>query len=143
MTEKGRSPTVVFADDEPAIRRLFAAALEGTGIVVAEAADGELALAMVREVQPDLVVLDIAMPRMDGLAVCRALKSDPSTSRIPVWLLSAYVGTADGRLHEEAADERIEKPFSPLDLRARIERALGQQATSAPVRHPEQAAAPE
>ena len=124
MSAMAQPPTVLFADDEPSIRKLFAATLEGSGIHLLEAADGVQALALAHEARPQLVVLDIAMPGMDGIEVCRALKADDRTRHIPVWILSAYARAGEDRLRDAPADARIEKPFSPLALRTRIEQAL-------------------
>jgi DNA-binding response OmpR family regulator len=114
MTKK-----IVAADDEPSIVRLVSATLKARGYEVVEAFNGEEALDKVHIEKPDLVVLDIMMPRMDGREVRRRLAADPSTKSIPVLFLSA-VGDLDDQLHtlEEGGggDEYLTKPFKPSEL---------------------------
>ncbi len=115
----GARPLAVVADDEDDILALFAAALTSAGCDVAQARDGESALRLVRERQPEVVVLDIAMPGLDGLEVLRRLRADPSTAELPVILVSARAQEADVRLaYEEGASKYISKPFSPRELAA-------------------------
>lgn len=123
-------PTVLFADDEPSIRRLFEATFLGTPVRVLCAEDGEAAVALARAELPDLIVLDVAMPRMDGIDACRSLRADELTSSIPIWLVSAYVTANDQRIREAPVDARIEKPFSPTTLRSRIQQHLGIESAS-------------
>ncbi len=118
-------PTILFADDEPSIRRLLEATLHGAPVRLLLAEDGAAALEIARAELPSLIVLDVAMPKMDGIEVCHALRSDEATRLIPIWLVSAYVTANDRRIQEAPADERIEKPFSPAALRLRITTFLG------------------
>jgi CheY-like chemotaxis protein len=83
------SSRIVVADGDPYIRRLVAFTLKKRGCEILEAGDGVTAPALVRQEKPDLVVLDVLMPAMNGLDVTRALAQDPATSNIPVLILSA------------------------------------------------------
>ena len=124
--------TILLVDDEPTIRVLVRAALEGTGYRLLEAADGVSALQLARRERPDLVLLDIALPRLSGLEVCRRLKEDPATAAMPIFLLTGFVQKAERRAAEEAgAQGFIAKPFSPAALVARIEDTLRWRAAVA------------
>jgi CheY-like chemotaxis protein len=117
--------TVLVVDDEPTIRTLVNAILEGSGVRTLEAADGPEALEMARRHQPDLVLLDVVMPRMDGFAVCQRLKAEKSMARAPVLLLTALVQESDHqRARSVGADGIVQKPFSPAVLRATVETML-------------------
>lgn len=108
---------VLLVDDDPHIRQLLAFAFDKAGMEVCEAADGEEALAEVARQTPDLVVLDINMPRMDGLEVCRRLRS---SSEVPVLFLSSRDDEFDRVLGIElGADDYVVKPFSPREVVAR------------------------
>jgi two-component system OmpR family response regulator len=110
--------TILVADDDPNIRQLLVFALGKAGLDTIEAADGEAALAEVAARQPDLVVLDINMPRMDGLEVCRRLRSDGDT---PILFLSSRDDEIDRVLGIElGADDYVVKPFSPREVVARV-----------------------
>ncbi|MEP0547221.1 MAG: two-component regulator propeller domain-containing protein [Rhodothermales bacterium] len=104
------------------VRRHLASAAEGSPAYrVLEAADGEAGLALAKECLPDLIVSDVMMPKLDGLALCRALKADPETDFIPVILLTAKAAPED-KLEAlgEHCDDYLTKPFDPAELRARI-----------------------
>lgn len=110
--------TVLIVDDDPHIRHLLAFAFGKAGVGSIEAADGEAALACVAKAVPDLVVLDINMPRMDGLEVCRRLRA--SDSDVPILFLSARDEEIDRVLGIElGADDYVVKPFSPREVVAR------------------------
>ncbi|WP_332786389.1 response regulator transcription factor [Sphingomonas sp. PB1R3] len=110
--------TILVADDDPNIRQLLVFALGKAGLDTIEAADGEAALAEVAARRPDLVVLDINMPRMDGLEVCRRLRSDGDT---PILFLSSRDDEIDRVLGIElGADDYVVKPFSPREVVARV-----------------------
>ena len=115
-------PTVLVVEDHPDIRALVRSRLQRAGYRVAEASDGEAGLAAARRLVPDLILSDVMMPKMDGLAFCRALKADPETDFIPVILLTAKAAPEDrlGGLREHA-DAYLVKPFDPDELLARIE----------------------
>jgi CheY-like chemotaxis protein len=114
---------LLIADDEPAVRALVHATLEGDDYVILEAGDGEEALEVARAEHPTLVLLDIMMPRLDGLEVCRRLKADPETRAIVIVLLTAQAQDRDrDRGLEAGADDYFTKPFSPLALLNTVER---------------------
>ncbi len=108
---------LLIADDEPAVRALVHATLEGDDYQIIEAGDGVEALELVRAESPSLVLLDVMMPRLNGLDVCRSIKSDPSTSGTMVVMLTAQARQRDrDRGLEAGADVYFTKPFSPLAL---------------------------
>lgn len=122
--------TILVVDDEPTIRVLIRASLEGAAHRIVDAADGEHGLAIARRERPDLVLLDVALPRMNGLEVCARLKRDPATAAIPILLLSGLVQEPERRAAAEAgADGFIAKPFSPAALVAQIEETLRHRVT--------------
>lgn len=119
-------PLLVVADDEPDILTLLGAILRGAGYDVMAAADGEEAVRMVEDHHPDLVVLDVAMPRMDGREATAAIRRSAHAERIPVLLISASTSDADRDLALGAgADAFVAKPFSPQALIARVRALLG------------------
>ena len=121
--------TVLVVDDDPHIRALLVFAFEKAGMAVREAGDGEEALAEVARAAPDLVVLDINMPRMDGLEVCRRLRA---TSEVPVLFLSSRDEEFDRVLGIElGADDYVVKPFSPREVVARANAILRRSAPRA------------
>lgn len=113
---------LLIADDEPAVRALVHATLEGDGYVILEAADGAEALEVSRYERPSLVLLDIMMPRLEGIQVCRMLKADPDTAGIVVVMLSAQAQERDrNRGLAAGANDYLTKPFSPLALLRMVE----------------------
>jgi CheY-like chemotaxis protein len=117
--------TVLVVDDEPTIRALVNAILDDSGVRTLEAADGPEALDMVRRYRPDLVLLDVVMPRMDGFTVCQRMKAEKSMACTPVLLLTALAQEPDHRRARRAgADGIVQKPFSPAVLRATVESIL-------------------
>ena len=123
------SRTVLVVDDDPHIRALLVFAFEKAGMAVREAADGEEALAEVAQRTPDLVVLDINMPRMDGLEVCRRLRA---ASEVPVLFLSSRDEEFDRVLGIElGADDYVVKPFSPREVVARANAIMRRSAPRA------------
>ena len=110
--------TILLVDDDVNIRRVLETRLTMFGYDVATASDGEEALALFQTVQPDLVVLDVMMPKMDGYGVIQALRQ---LSEVPIVMLSACAEVKDRILGLElGADDYITKPFSPKELEARI-----------------------
>lgn len=114
--------TVVIADDDADIRALIAVSVgRAGGVVVAEAATGSAALHAVRRCRPDLAILDVSMPELTGLEVCRALRADPVTNDVRILVLSAAVHPAAVAEGGAAGADAYElKPFSPRTLSARI-----------------------
>ncbi len=114
-------PKVLVVDDDPSIQRLVSLTFEMEGWTVVIADDGIAGLAAAKLESPDAILLDVMMPKMDGLSVASELKSDPDTSRIPVVLLSAKAQAGDlGAGMATGADEYITKPFDPLELLERV-----------------------
>ena len=117
--------TVMIADDDRGVRNLIKVALTGIADRLIEAADGAEALVLSRQEHPDLVLLDIGMPGLDGYEVCVALKRDPDTKDIRVLMVSARAQFEDQeRGLRVGADAYITKPFSPLELSHSVERLL-------------------
>lgn len=112
---------VLAADDDPDILDLISYRLERSGCEVLRAVDGEEALDLARREHPDLAVLDVMMPKMDGYEVTRQIRSDPLTARIKVILLTASAQEPDVvKGFEAGADDYMTKPFSPQELRMRL-----------------------
>jgi DNA-binding response OmpR family regulator len=112
-----RSDTLLIAEDDPLLIPLLKATFRNSGLRVLTAGTGTQALDLARAERPDLVLLDVGLPEINGYEVCRALKTDPKTSVIRVVMLTARAGLADQRLAAEAgADAYLTKPFSPAVL---------------------------
>ncbi|MBC7543805.1 MAG: response regulator [Candidatus Sericytochromatia bacterium] len=116
---------VLVVDDELHIRHILRLNLEAAGIGVAEAATGAEALAQVSVACPDLIILDLGLPDMSGLAVCEALQQKPASCRIPVIVLTAL---GDEDTHCPGMVEMITKPFSARDVLSLIGTVLGGEA---------------
>jgi two-component system alkaline phosphatase synthesis response regulator PhoP len=113
---------ILVVDDEPKIAKLARDYLERGGFRVVEAADGTTALVAARHDRPDLIVLDLNLPGVDGLDVCRALRRE---SDVPIIMLTARVEESDRLIGLElGADDYITKPFSPRELVARVRAVL-------------------
>lgn len=122
--------TILVADDDPHIRQLLVFALGKAGLDTIEAGDGEEALALFAERTPDLIVLDINMPRMDGLEVCRRMRAAGDT---PILFLSSRDDEIDRVLGIElGADDYVVKPFSPREVVARVQAILRRVAGRPP-----------
>jgi len=126
------SATVLIVDDEKDLVELVRYHLEKDGLTCLEARDGETALQLARARIPDLIVLDLMLPGVDGLEVCRKLRKDPKTASIAIIMLTAKVEEVDRIVGlEMGADDYIVKPFSPRELVARVKavlrRGLGQE----------------
>jgi DNA-binding response OmpR family regulator len=116
---------VLIVEDEPDIRDLVVHHLKREGYQVSAASSGEEALRQVQAAPPDLVLLDLMMPAMDGLEVCRRLRQDPATAMLPIVMLTAKGDEVDRVLGLEiGADDYIVKPFSPRELLARVRAVL-------------------
>jgi DNA-binding response OmpR family regulator len=131
MTDGGvdrPQPVVLAADDDEDILELVAFRLERSGYTVLRATDGEEALRLALEAKPDLAVLDVMMPKLDGYEVTRRLRADDATRRMPIILLTARSQDADVQAGFDAgADDYLRKPFSPQELRARVQAILGRR----------------
>ena len=116
---------MLVVDDDPVIIRLLEVNFEMEGFTVVTAVDGMDGVEKARAEKPDIVVSDVMMPKLNGLELCVALKTDDSTSSIPVVLLSAKAQVADIRAGLDAgADDYVTKPFEPLDLIDRVNKLL-------------------
>lgn len=123
MPSKSR---ILVADDEPYLVRSLTFVLNKEGYDTSVARDGEEALERIREAKPDLMFLDIMMPKKDGYQVCQEVKSDPDLKDIYIIMLTAKGQQADReRALSAGADEFITKPFSPLEILARVKALLG------------------
>ncbi len=122
---------ILIADDRPNSRELIRAVLEGAGYEVDEACDGVEALQMAGELRPDLIILDIQMPGMDGFATIQALRADGPFSKTPVMALTANAMQNDRQRALDAGfDAYVSKPVSLPLLRAEVERLLGPSAVN-------------
>jgi DNA-binding response OmpR family regulator len=118
--------TVLLVDDEPLIRETVAEAHEGDGLRVVTAADGREALLQAREAQPDLLLLDLMLPGLSGMEVCRILRRE---SNVPIIMLTARDSELDKVLGLElGADDYVTKPFSLRELQARVRAQLRRHA---------------
>jgi len=116
---------VLACDDEEAIRELVSYNLAKEGFAVVSVSSGEEAIRAARKDKPDVIILDLMLPGISGLDVCRRLKEDPETARIPIIMLTAKTEDADVVLGLElGADDYVTKPFSPRVLAARVRAAL-------------------
>ena len=124
-------PRILIVDDDPRLLHVVSMYLTIEGYDVTTAADGEEGLAAMEAARPDLVILDVMMPGMDGLEACRRIKRDPSTRSIPVLMFTALSREDDIEAGRTAgADRFINKPFSLIGLEAVIKTFLG---TGSPV----------
>jgi two-component system phosphate regulon response regulator PhoB len=109
--------TILIADDEPAILDLVRFTLEDPQVQIVEAADGAVALELARRVRPDVALLDVQMPRLSGLDVCRRMRELPECAHTRIVMLTAAAQAEDRRRGLAAgADHYLTKPFSPLAL---------------------------
>jgi DNA-binding response OmpR family regulator len=114
--------TVLICEDEPALRELIRVSLVGP-YEFAEADDGEESLALAREIRPDLVILDVMMPRRSGIEVLTEIRRDDALAATPVIVLTAQPETRSEAL-EKGADRVIDKPFVPEDISSAVEEVL-------------------
>src|SRR5436309_9471136 len=113
---------VLVVDDEPQIRRIMRTTLTGAGYEVDDAKTGEEALAKLRDFRPELVLLDINMPGMGGLAACRAMRADPNVAIIMLTVHNTEAAKVEAL--DAGADDFVTKPFSTPELMARIRAVL-------------------
>jgi len=125
MSSKSGSQRILVAEDEADVLELIATNLKSAGFTVLKVEDGESALQQTRSAAPALVVLDLMLPGLSGLEVCKALKSDPATKAIPIIMVTAKAEEVDRIVGLElGADDYITKPFSPRELVLRVKSVL-------------------
>jgi two-component system cell cycle response regulator len=123
--DNGMPSKVLIVDDNPQILELLEAYLEPMNVRVGLAADGEAALAAVERDEPDLILLDIMMPKRSGFEVCRLLKDDPRHRDIPIIMVTALNEVGDmERARECGADDFLSKPVNKIELLARVQNLL-------------------
>jgi len=114
-------------DDEPHILKLVAFSLRSGGYEVLEACDGLAAIQVAKAEKPDLILMDVMMPALDGYEACRRLKADSETADIPVIMLTAKTQVSEQQAGKDSgATEYICKPFTPKDLVAQVREFLGE-----------------
>jgi CheY-like chemotaxis protein len=114
--------TILVGDDDPSLRELIRAVL-GSGYQFVEAADGREVLAVARDIQPDLIVLDVMLPGLSGIEVLDALRADDEISGTPVVVITAW-SHAEVDAWTAGADRFVSKPFDPDDLSSAVEELL-------------------
>ena len=125
LARKAAMAKILVVDDEPDAIELIKFNLKGAGYDVLTAADGDEALKKARAVLPDLIILDVMLPEVDGLEVCKILRRDQRVSATPVLMLTAKAAEIDRVLGLElGADDYVTKPFSPRELILRVKRLL-------------------
>ena len=125
FNEEVRNSTILIADDIPQNVELLQAYLEELGCKIITAYDGEEALQRVAEAKPDLILLDIMMPRFSGYEICRKLKSDPATATIPICMVTALNEEGDiERAVEAGTDDFLSKPINRWELLTRVRSLL-------------------
>jgi DNA-binding response OmpR family regulator len=128
VTDPDRIPTILVADDEEDLRELVAYRLSRSGYNVIGAEDGQEALELAAERTPDLMVLDVMMPKLDGYELTRRVRAEAALRSIPVILLTARSQESDiDRGFEVGADDYLKKPFNPDELVARVRAVLGRR----------------
>jgi two-component system, OmpR family, phosphate regulon response regulator PhoB len=119
------SVQILVVDDEPEVVELIEYHLRQAGYEVVRAKDGAEALSLARKTQPQLIILDVMMPELDGMEACKLLRRSPETSAVPIVMLTARAAEADRiRGLELGADDYVVKPFSPRELVLRVKKLL-------------------
>ena len=123
--ETGSGRKILIIEDEPDVADLLTLNLRKAGFKISTVADGASGLQKAREDRPDFIILDLMLPKMSGLEVCRILKSEPATSQIPILMLTAKAEEVDRIVGLEfGADDYVTKPFSPREVVLRIRAIL-------------------
>ena len=129
MSRSSPTTRVLVVEDDPDIAMLLARSLARAGFAVDQISSGADVLPTLRRGQPDLLLLDLMLPGLGGIDICRALRADPSTAALPIIMLTARAEESDRIVGLElGADDYITKPFSPNELVARV-RALLRRTT--------------
>ena len=122
---------ILIVDDEPDVVELVQFNLKTAGFLVVTAEDGREALQTAQSARPDLIILDVMLPELDGLEVCKILRRDPATAAVPIIMLTARAEEVDRVLGLElGADDYLTKPFSPRELVLRVKGLLRRGATA-------------
>lgn len=125
QSARAQRATILVADDEQDIRELVAYRLSRSGYTIIEARDGEEAFQLAADQSPDMAVLDVMMPRLNGFDLTERLRLTPATERLPILLMSASVQEADiSRGFAAGADGYLTKPFTPDQLLTRVRDVL-------------------
>jgi two-component system, cell cycle response regulator DivK len=120
-----KQATVLYVEDNEYNRKIVRQLLTQTTFRLREAVDGEAALGMVRQERPDLILMDVQLPRMSGLDVTRALRLDPATADVPIIVVTSFALSGDDqRALAAGASAYIAKPYSPRELLALIRKFL-------------------
>lgn len=126
MDNRSSRKKVLIVDDDSSVRRLVQATIRSDQIELLEAADGERAWILIQEHRPDVVLLDVQMPKMNGMEVLRAIRATPDLAGIHVIMLTAQAQDKDVAAGlASGADLYLTKPFSPLELLTLVEQSLG------------------
>lgn len=122
---------ILVVEDEPDTAELLELHLQNEGYRVTVAADGEQALSKLHKLMPDMVILDLMIPEIDGLEVCKFIRKDPATESLPVMMCTAKTSEIDKILGlEQGADDYVTKPFSPRELVLRVKNLLRRTETN-------------
>lgn len=120
-----RQPTVLYVEDNEFNRKIVRQLLSRTSYRLVEAVDGEAALVMIRQETPDLVLMDVQLPKMSGFDVTRALRAEPTTATIPIIMVTSFALSGDDqRAMAAGASAYLAKPYSPRELLALVRKFL-------------------
>ena len=123
-----RQPTVLYVEDNEYNRKIVRQVLRRTAYRLVEAEDGEAALSMVRQERPDLILMDVQLPKTSGLEVTRMLRDDPSTVDVPIIVVTSFALSGDDQKAKDAgATAYMAKPYSPRELLQMIRSLLPEQ----------------
>jgi CheY-like chemotaxis protein len=124
---------VLIAEDNPVNRELLCELLENRGYAVAEASDGQEAMKMVESIRPDILLLDIGMPVLDGYAVARKVRDNPKFAAMPILAITAYAMQGDReKILDSGFDGYLSKPINAAALAQELDRLLGKQDAASP-----------